>query len=1789
MIGRPGVVNNAATQWIAGARLAMDAADSPRVDSARPAERRSASPLGNRRLTPPIPDSGADDGPAFSTAADSLAAAGTAAGVQRPIVASIAAQEESFAPPQRAAERRSLPPPTPAAAMNAAVAHPSGRSSGHSTVSSMSSGSSTGGQRRRDRLVAPTLPVTARSLFEDAFKHQRGGHSSSSRTNMAAAESGSSLVSLHPPPPSGVSGNVETTSRNSGASAATVGFSAEDASREDQFIIGARVRRLDNPEGKIPSPPGVSSAEALARAQRRAEESTALHEALSAEDGVQVLLSNIPAKWAERDLRAFLQQIVSATRGVSGSGRNTDASGNILQGSAVGGNSKTGLQGHQNTNVSGSEGSRGSSSEKVAVGPASTGPSGDVVHFVPSGDIKRICVLDSHGVRVASRGSSLSAVDALAVGIMSSAQTLLPDHLALSTSGSGVEGEGASFAPSRGGSRTSSMQVFAFSGTLSPRSSTASQATTLGYRPLLGDATLAQNADDRVEYTRASSRGSNFESGAEGVQSSRVVSGETGVVVAPTGEQASEDTLTQSACTSLSDQQNTAKMSGAAATRWALVECVSRADAECLARELRHSRSTIEASPVTTSFLHHLGFYASTAGSDLTSLRPTAFAEPSPSARDSPQEEDEKERLRAPTEGLSGERRDAGHATSMRRSQPQRTDTEGTQVTQEDEETLVNVPDPSEEDGRTGTSVSGPGGSPNRSTDEKSRHCGRHDSTRHAAGTRGDSTGTNKTSSAKTRAIRRQGSGSGMSRRSSRLDDDQADEEGEFPQLIVPRGGRGRWLEDRNPVEALERRSGGSPQSSEDLLPYQTPGRGPTRTVRRGTASNGVTHEGGSKTSSKDRASGGREVNENAKASVGKSETEQLRSVFSHVRALLRDKHAPAAGEQKINGLETALPEDLHSEQQGAAQQLRIELEEAVVKVLERRGVGAAARSPITEVRAAGLEDVLEHLLASVTAKLGSPGDDIAASSRSCQDAANSSAKKDANALQRTASAESSSSGSQRGKKRLRNKPLHQKKVEDASDLQRTEDVVEVANAPAATTCPPLLLLDSEVDNAGGTKGNPPAPHDDKEKEYKMAPDASYLHGFDGSRIFEGRRKSASGADADASEGELPFAREQSSPVRFQGIAGDAAVYGETFAPFYYDASYEPLSSSLYHTFAFGGTTESAEQQHRGQGEEVPGPAAYHHQHFNRNEMVHVQGMKPTVESSTLLNHVGATAAANALVGTSTAVMESAHGDHLTLSVPADSGFDYIATPEAFFAVPRGALPDPLAMASGGPQPWTPLPHVNPYPPFYDFFASGPTSPSVAALPHVYPPHSPMSPKQTSDPPLPPPPPPAASSTTPVTGSSYQQQRRSVVHTSQRPHGAQKKIPAVPREQGSRSAGSSWAQSKGKGAQHRFSGRLEPRGERRAKGKNARDQDQTRAATRTSASHQEEDSIDNRDHNQQNPRNDTSSQVMSSSSRMVEHQRGPPSTASIARDSGSNPSIARDSQSVSVAESQSVLDSSSQRRRSGPGSLSTSQQEHQKHGAAANKQERRRRNRRARQVAVGQQENSEGKCTTLMVQNLPLDLDMHHLLAVFQDQGFTGGHSFDFFYLPRNFETTSSHGYCFVNFLTQELATRFAEALSGAELCSRSGEPGAALEITPAEAQGFTANTERWRKNRSGVRNPYFRPFLFYVNDANESVRLPVNEESLRFVENRRTKNTKGPYADEDENQMNAGMSSSKSTARSDNKQRGQNNEAGGASSRGNQDLVSAFLTQSHQAGAAAVFRHHHHLRHHLKVRNSRG
>lgn len=123
------------------------------------------------------------------------------------------------------------------------------------------------------------------------------------------------------------------------------------------------------------------------------------------------------------------------------------------------------------------------------------------------------------------------------------------------------------------------------------------------------------------------------------------------------------------------------------------------------------------------------------------------------------------------------------------------------------------------------------------------------------------------------------------------------------------------------------------------------------------------------------------------------------------------------------------------------------------------------------------------------------------------------------------------------------------------------------------------------------------------------------------------------------------------------------------------------------------------------------------------------------------------------------------------------------------------------------------------------------------------------------------------------------------------------------------------------------------------------------------------------------------------------------------------------------------------------------------------------------------------KGTTLMLRNIPSQCSQLELLEEINSLGYEG--TFNFFYLPCDFETHVNKSYAFINFLNTETAKHFTQQMKGYRLKCVSMRK--RCDVSIANVQGFRAYCLRYTMSPVLSDLPYEnQPMIFH-----NSMRVP--------------------------------------------------------------------------------------------------
>ena len=118
---------------------------------------------------------------------------------------------------------------------------------------------------------------------------------------------------------------------------------------------------------------------------------------------------------------------------------------------------------------------------------------------------------------------------------------------------------------------------------------------------------------------------------------------------------------------------------------------------------------------------------------------------------------------------------------------------------------------------------------------------------------------------------------------------------------------------------------------------------------------------------------------------------------------------------------------------------------------------------------------------------------------------------------------------------------------------------------------------------------------------------------------------------------------------------------------------------------------------------------------------------------------------------------------------------------------------------------------------------------------------------------------------------------------------------------------------------------------------------------------------------------------------------------------------------------------------------------------------------------------SMGNITTLVIRNLPRSLTQQELAQAMAESGYAG--TWDFFYLPYQFQVRRNSGFAFVNFTSADLAQKFMQGWHQTRpfTFGRVRKP---VNVSAAEVQGREANRKKALTIIGQVKNPAYQPVL---------------------------------------------------------------------------------------------------------------
>ncbi|CAK0902795.1 unnamed protein product [Prorocentrum cordatum] len=118
--------------------------------------------------------------------------------------------------------------------------------------------------------------------------------------------------------------------------------------------------------------------------------------------------------------------------------------------------------------------------------------------------------------------------------------------------------------------------------------------------------------------------------------------------------------------------------------------------------------------------------------------------------------------------------------------------------------------------------------------------------------------------------------------------------------------------------------------------------------------------------------------------------------------------------------------------------------------------------------------------------------------------------------------------------------------------------------------------------------------------------------------------------------------------------------------------------------------------------------------------------------------------------------------------------------------------------------------------------------------------------------------------------------------------------------------------------------------------------------------------------------------------------------------------------------------------------------------------------------------------TSLMIKNIPMVVTQGDLLDLVDQTGFAN--VYDYVYQPTDFDSRTTQGHAFVNFVTPRDAREFFIRWNGSRLTGVAGAgtiATAVLEVKASALQGYEENVRRWTASRMRrISNSEFHPFI---------------------------------------------------------------------------------------------------------------
>lgn len=133
-----------------------------------------------------------------------------------------------------------------------------------------------------------------------------------------------------------------------------------------------------------------------------------------------------------------------------------------------------------------------------------------------------------------------------------------------------------------------------------------------------------------------------------------------------------------------------------------------------------------------------------------------------------------------------------------------------------------------------------------------------------------------------------------------------------------------------------------------------------------------------------------------------------------------------------------------------------------------------------------------------------------------------------------------------------------------------------------------------------------------------------------------------------------------------------------------------------------------------------------------------------------------------------------------------------------------------------------------------------------------------------------------------------------------------------------------------------------------------------------------------------------------------------------------------------------------------------------------------------------------GVTTTLMIRNIPLRFTPVSLRELIDAEGFSG--RYDYFYMPMDFRSHRSLGYCFINFYEAHSAAEFVDKFDNFKFASTRSDK--VLSISAGARQGLLANVASFKLSTlKQMPRVEFRPVVAILGQL-----FPLDEEVYKWL-----------------------------------------------------------------------------------------